>query len=671
MGNGKESSEKEKEYYPNGELKIEREIIGEREIIKKYYPNKKLAQEIVEKKIGDDKEISNKIYYTNGELYYYEEIKKIGDKSKGTERYFNLAGELQQEYISDGEIITYKERRKDVPYDYKEGSKNLLTGEWVGERKEYVDNILILKQNYNEKGEPIGEQILYDEDGEIIKSQVIDKNGKLLSSYSNKSFWGDFSERRELIKGTDKYKIIFEDEEGNTQEMMYEKLSGDPSIDYKESGEGKEYDSYGIIVSETPTNQGDKEGVHKTYRSGIVVDEKNYKSDRENGKQKNYWLDSLMGEYYITEYTSYYEDYETKNKDYILWYPNGKKYKEIVGEVTKYYTPSGKLAWEDGAEGVKIHDKEFYNARTRGGRYESYYSKGELAFSGEYNERGELSGEAKMFYENGKPLYEMNYSQDEYGRYIPIDIKLYDKSGKIYFETQVRDGVRVLEKSYYSNGQLRLVDRRGLDGSKSEERFFENGKSMGKTFYSDEIDEVLEGEFTRYYLNGNIKISANFVKGLVVGEYKRYSSNGKLKYSINYDTLEKKEYFKEGELKNLKVYNDKKTLSKDIDYWKNGNVKIERLYNETGKKISEKKYYANGVLKEDENGVYYMDGTIHTKLKDGKVEKYYYPSGKIYVDFSNGNKVYYREDGLKMCEIKGNERIDYSVLGEKIENTEK
>jgi len=111
----------------------------------------------------------------------------------------------------------------------------------------------------------------------------------------------------------------------------------------------------------------------------------------------------------------------------------------------------------------------------------------------------------------------------------------------------------------------------------------------------------------------------------------------------------KKEYYDTGELKS--EYKNKTY----IEYFKNGKIKEEKLFNNNEKSYLKKVYFNNGILNWEanyqnnlENGIYKefsKDGILITEAyyKEGKqdsITKIYFPNGKIHLinNFKNGIK---------------------------------
>lgn len=126
---------------------------------------------------------------------------------------------------------------------------------------------------------------------------------------------------------------------------------------------------------------------------------------------------------------------------------------------------------------------------------------------------------------------------------------------------------------------------------------------------------VLDGEYTEWYSNGNIKLEYNFYNGILQGECKQWYIDGKLK--------------------EVTTFLNDKVIGEYKSWWSNGNMLITCFYNEKGFHQDYKKYFKNGNLEFSciynngiENGEYswfYEDGSLKNKCfyKDGNIDGEY------------------------------------------------
>ncbi len=234
-----------------------------------------------------------------------------------------------------------------------------------------------------------------------------------------------------------------------------------------------------------------------------------------------------------------------------------------------------------------------YKGNKAKGRYEEWsVDTGKQTLLENRNEKGELVGERKEWYDNGQKKTTGNY-----------------KDGK-------RDGER---KEWYDTGQLKTVEhykdgkRDGEqlsyngDGKLSERHNFKNGAEDGlqETFFEDgklserytARDGEKNGLFEAYsFLNHDqIALRSNYKNNWNDGLFEMWYSNGQMQYRHNY-----KDGLGDG-------------LCEDWDA--NGNLIRKVNYTDGRENGGYSEFYANGQLKEHGN---YVNGR-----KDGEFRSYY------------------------------------------------
>ena len=187
---------------------------------------------------------------------------------------------------------------------------------------------------------------------------------------------------------------------------------------------------------------------------------------------------------------------------------------------------------------------------------------------------------------------------------------------------------------------------------------FANGRLVVKGNY---VDGKLQGDLTKYKLNGDLESTANFENGVKNGEeivYFPQSQGGKKRWVYNYvDGVrvgQAKEYYESGELHVVCDYENNKRNGKIIGYYLSGKVMFtgtEKNDEENG----EFRFYATeGHLDRIE--------TYKDSEKTGPF-KFYYKSGALYSEGNNvNNRLHgvvkkYEEDGTLKMEMlfdKGN-----------------
>jgi len=181
--------------------------------------------------------------------------------------------------------------------------------------------------------------------------------------------------------------------------------------------------------------------------------------------------------------------------------------------------------------------------------------------------------------------------------------------------------------------------------------FYKDNENQIREVYHlrDTLDNILHGEYTSFYMNGNMEKKGNYDEGLPEGEWEYYYENSKLKMKGELEAGEPNGYW--------------------IYYYETGDKKME------GKMVGDRRegdwliYYQNGVVKrqgEFVDGVrkglwfyYYEDEILKGKVdfyeNKGKYTEYY-RSGKIRAKGlksgtrNQGKWTYYYENGARLAE---------------------
>lgn len=644
-----------KSFYPNGKLR--REVVEKDNVSseKTYYENGVLALDKKIEENGENLKTESKSYYNNGNIK--EEISE--EYSNGrlislSKIQYTISGEIKRKEILKDDVWTYKSLEEDDVETYKEYS--VPRGEYdkyVGTYKSY-------------KNGELKEDLVYDKDSKLMKeSKIYNENGEEKEGILKEIF--KVNGEREITKinllDKDKYEIEYEDENGN----LHRDIFGNGI--YYESG--VKYNDYGLIEEEQPKEDGKNLGIWKKYKNGVVASEKVYEKGSFGSElvaTRDYWIENPTGEYIIKEYDDY--------REVKSWFPNGKVRWEKVEEgdfyIEKMYTPVGELAYEKKTSSwsgelvdEQKHIPNYLRVIDSYGTWISKYPNGQLAFTGEYESGKRMKDESAMYREDGSLIYKILYEKDETKNTPPTNIKIYYENGNLKYERVLKNNVIISEKTFYEDGKIMYLDERDESGkSKYEERYFSNGQLAGKTFYLDERKNIIDGEYVRYYPNGNLKVFGKFKDGMLNGEYKEFYSNGNLKLLINYDTLEEIKYYSDGKLQEKSVF-DEKNRRKILGYYKNGNLKEERYFDdEKGKEIL-KTYYLNGNIKSFGDTTYYTNGQKKTEtLEDGTLIRYYINGQEMDVKTPTV-RTEYDEDGRVISKgtIEGNDEI-YFVTGE-------
>ena len=165
-----------------------------------------------------------------------------------------------------------------------------------------------------------------------------------------------------------------------------------------------------------------------------------------------------------------------------------------------------------------------------------------------YNQQtGELAeGKVYLFYDEDLAPYN-GYLESEYnfidGKLHGI-VKLYNHSNTYFLEKTIE----------YKNGERNGFYR----------EFYKNGQLEKEEYY---IDDKLDGEFKSYYIDGSLRGSGKFSKGLPIGVIRFYYENGILKneefFSDSFENhqgeLLQKWYYENGQLRKERYNEDRET----------------------------------------------------------------------------------------------------------------
>ena len=224
------------------------------------------------------------------------------------------------------------------------------------------------------------------------------------------------------------------------------------------------------------------------------------------------------------------------------------------------------------------------------GTWKYFYPNNKIKNITNYNNKGELDGEYKIFHKDGGYLYEAgNYKNGK----LDGKVHYYYANGKVKKEIPFVNGKREgTVTKYFSNGNIQYIEHY-KDGKIccQAQDFYESGQPKIVTYYKN---GKIDSTYTFFFENGTIKSKLNYNEGKKNGLAELHYENGQL---------------------NEKVFfiNDKK-VGEYISYYENGQLKAKGLY-VNGKKVGLwKEYYENG--KKKSKGKFKNDGTKTGKWKD-------------------------------------------------------
>ncbi|KAB1065588.1 energy transducer TonB [Salibacter halophilus] len=228
----------------------------------------------------------------------------------------------------------------------------------------------------------------------------------------------------------------------------------------KKEGVWKYYHEDGSLASEMTYDQGNLEDTYTAYyESGQIQRQGEYKKGDRHG-----------------EYTYYYEN---GNVDRILEYKKG----EFHGDVKGYYE-TGELKYEGQYKRGNRRKERIY-----------YHENGTVEETYDYDRKGNIKEKSNAFYSNGNVHIERSYNRDGH---LTGDYKRYLKDGTLKEEKVYNNGqISGDSKLYYDNGKKHKVityDR----GIKADIKYFDReGKQVSESdfFKHPEFEGYMKGVF--------------------------------------------------------------------------------------------------------------------------------------------------------------------------------
>jgi len=328
---------------------------------------------------------------------------------------------------------------------------------------------------------------------------------------------------------------------------------------------------------------------------------------------------------------------------------SGKK----TGVWTKYF-PSGNTY------SLHIFNKE------KGWNYVLFYDNGNIRKSGNYNDKGR-----------------------KYGEWLS-----YDKEGCLTTLETIENGAYVGERRLYHMNKLTAIQHYKDRKKTGKWISYQSGKLKEIKNY---VNDKLHGENKSFFDNDSLSFERYYNHGTAIGEHKEFYKSGQLKEHIVFNNGKKhfkKNYDKNGILRNSNVFEDDKILAKsfyegsigfkknkynhkkhEIGKWKyyhfNGQLHYKGNYDTLGKRTGKWKYY-------HENGKRKSTVIFSNNIKQGDY-KSWYRNGKIKEkgSYTKDQKVgiwnYYDDDGKKSAYQQPNKGVIKGKIsnlpdGEKLNN---
>lgn len=186
--------------------------------------------------------------------------------------------------------------------------------------------------------------------------------------------------------------------------------------------------------------------------------------------------------------------------------------------------------WQKKYENETIaYDAYFKNDKIVGD-YKRYYSNGKLKAYVKYDNKGNQTGYAILYWDNGNVMAE--------GKYINLNVKdsiwtFYGTDGKLVSKISYNKGVKDGDEiNYYRNGKMsELIQYKDDKKDGLWQRFNENGDVYFETGYKNGIRN---GGINIYYPNGKLRIKGRYVNGLKHGKFVFYDEKGEIEKEIVY-----------------------------------------------------------------------------------------------------------------------------------------
>ena len=359
----------------------------------------------------------------------------------------------------------------------------------------------------------------------------------------------------------------------------------------------------------------------------------NYKDDKMDGLQEWYYKNGVKSR--SSEYSL-----GVKNGNFKEWYENGQlkfnfNYKNNKKDgLQEEWSNNGKLITSGNYKDGEMHGlQEYYrfgdeNGEPNGmksqsleysfgelnGQFKEWFWNGKLKYKGNYKDK-KYDGIYESYYDNGGKQFIKEYSlgtlNGEYSEFSN-DGKLITKGvyeeglmqGKWYFYFKNKNNIELFAEPFYKNGNGGDPNDNGIPFNGMTGKvvtYFATGEKYAESYFNNGIRE---GDLTRYYKDGSIKMEVKFIKGKANGDMISYHKNG------NISTFHQ---LKDGELAGLYYEKDS-----------------------TGETIVSESYYVSGQQKPI--AYFHDDDNFSNTLPWVSGDEYQAP---IKVDFSNpSNRLY-------------------------------
>jgi uncharacterized protein len=374
---------------------------------------------------------------------------------------------------------------------YKDGLQS-------GMQKKYHENGFLKEEFTCDSNDIIGSYKEYFASGNLEMSGMYNKNGRTgewTSYYSNDSLQSKF----------------FYSDDVRVGRQFFFTPTGRPSTDeyFNDDGQSiriKLYDENGKIRQDQKYEY-DSVLFNEYYPSGKLRIKKTLVNNVLHGMSETYFpngqLQSQMPYLYgLANGISKRWDYKG-NLEIELPYVMGKINGMIKGFI------DGKMSYTD-----------FYEEDQLQGKYNEYYSNGNLRRSVTYSD-DQKHGIADYFAPDSSLMYRFIFQED-----VLTAFTYKDSKGNFLPEKPIDLNTTEIV-SYYSNGKIsaRIAMKNGeMDGA--TKTYYPNGKTFAEKMF---LKGNFEGQYKEFHENGNLKELINFHNDEREGKYELYFENGKKK----------------------------------------------------------------------------------------------------------------------------------------------
>ncbi|MBZ4034477.1 toxin-antitoxin system YwqK family antitoxin [Flavobacterium sp. 17A] len=289
--------------------------------------------------------------------------------------------------------------------------------------------------------------------------------------------------------------------------------------------------------------------------------------------------------------------------------------------------------WQDSETGKSSWIPVSDQTTVKDGKYTSFYSAGSVYEKGKLK-NGKNIDTIYWYDQNEKLIHYALVKSDKFIQYYVNDGPYisYFQDGKIFEKAVVKNHkINGQWTRYYGNGNIEW-DNNLINGTGIKQWYFENGQLSHVTEY---IKDKLDGKNESWYKNGQRKEISNWSNGKQNGLYESFYENGKPEERTNWINGKaegkSESWYNNGQKKGIHFYKSDLIDGIYILWHPNGNLRAEMNFSFGKKNGKAVKYHENGKLQAE--GFYKNDvenGVFKSYDENGKLtEKKEFVEGKI------------------------------------------